>query len=139
MRQLKNEYSRNKMQQPFPIILAIHAREWISGATCTYVVNELLNSQDAEVVKMTEDFDWYIICVANPDGYVFTHTNNRMWRKTRSTTSSPLGCRGADPNRNWGYMWNTGGSSNAPCDDTFHGEAAFSEVETKGKEFDSKL
>jgi len=109
----------------------IHAREWISGATCTYVVNELLNSVDPATVKLTEDFDWYIQCVANPDGYVYTHTNDRMWRKTRSTTTSPLGCRGADPNRNWGYEWNTGGSSNLPCDDTYHGPSAFSEIETK--------
>lgn len=47
-----------------------------------------------------------------------------MWRKTRV----PYGnCFGADPNRNWGYRWNTGGSSNNPCSDTYAGPYAFSE------------
>ncbi|XP_021955309.1 zinc carboxypeptidase [Folsomia candida] len=109
----------------------IHAREWISGATCTYIVNELLNSADPAIVQLTVDFDWKIMCVANPDGYVYTHTTDRMWRKTRSNTTSPLGCKGADPNRNWGYQFNTGGSSGLPCDDTYHGTTAFSQVETK--------
>jgi len=110
---------------------AIHSREWISAATCTYIVNELLNRVDPDIQKLTEDFDWYIICVANPDGYVYTHTTDRLWRKTRSTTNSPLGCKGADPNRNWEYRWNTGGSSQFPCDETYHGPSAASEVEVR--------
>jgi len=33
--------------------------------------------------------------------------------------------------RNWGYQWNTGGSSNNPCSDTYMGPSAFSEVENR--------
>lgn len=52
-----------------------------------------------------------------------------MWRKTRV----PYGknCFGADPNRNWGFHFADGGSSNDPCSDTYHGPAAFSEPSTK--------
>jgi hypothetical protein len=34
-------------------------------------------------------------------------------------------------NRNFGFHWNEGGSSANGCSDTFHGGAAFSEVETQ--------
>ena len=45
----------------------------------------------------------------NPDGYVYSHTKDRMWRKTRSSDGSfaatVFGCLGTDPNRNWEYKW----------------------------------
>ncbi|XP_018573034.1 zinc carboxypeptidase [Anoplophora glabripennis] len=107
----------------------IHAREWITGAVSTYILNEILTSTDPEFRRFAERYDWYVFPVFNPDGYVFTHTTNRMWRKTRV----PYGgsCFGADPNRNWGYFWNSGGSSALPCSETYHGPSAFSETSTK--------
>lgn len=50
----------------------IHAREWISPATVTYIINELLTSKDPEVRKIANSFDWYILPVTNPDGYEYT-------------------------------------------------------------------
>ena len=29
----------------------------------------------------------------------------RLWRKNRMITDSPLGCVGIDLNRNWDYYW----------------------------------
>ena len=56
---------------------------------------------------------------------------DRMWRKNRK----PVGrCYGVDLNRNFGYQWNTGGSSSDPCSDTYHGGSAMSEVEAKAME-----
>merc|ERR1712241_1631412 len=64
--------------------------------------------------------------VANPDGYEYTFTDDRLWRKTRS----PQGiCYGVDPNRNFAYHWGELGVSTNPCSDTFCGDRAFSEVE----------
>jgi hypothetical protein len=37
----------------------------------------------------------------------------------------------ADMNRNFGFHWNEGGSSANGCSDTFHGGAAFSEIESQ--------
>lgn len=53
----------------------IHAREWISPATVTYLLNEFLTSDNQDIRKLAESYDWYIFPVVNPDGYVFTHTN----------------------------------------------------------------
>lgn len=79
----------------------IHAREWVTSATATYLLNELLTSTNPDIRRIAEDYDWYIFPVTNPDGYEYSHTSDRQWRKTRSVQN--FLCRGADPNRNWGY------------------------------------
>ncbi|CAH2043874.1 unnamed protein product, partial [Iphiclides podalirius] len=44
--------------------------------------------------------DWYLVPVVNPDGYAYTHTNDRLWRKNRARIgNSPVG---VDLNRNFG-------------------------------------
>lgn len=112
----------------------IHAREWIAGATATYVLNQLLRSDDPEIQSISETVDWHIIPNTNPDGYEYSRTTNRMWRKTRSPVS--LVCWGVDGNRNFGYNWlipdHTGdeGASRAPCSDTYAGPTPFSEPES---------
>lgn len=55
----------------------IHAREWITSATVTWLLNELLTSEDARVRYIAENYDWFIVPVANPDGFVYTHTTVR--------------------------------------------------------------
>lgn len=116
----------------------IHAREWISGATATYTLNELLRSTDPAIQAMSQTVDWHILVSANPDGYEYTHTTNRNWRKTRSVASAL--CFGVDGNRNFAYNWlvadetgNLGASTN-PCSDTYAGATPFSEPETAAVE-----
>lgn len=64
----------------------------------------------------------------NPDGYEYTHTNDRLWRKNRRRNNF---CYGVDLNRNYGYKWGGQGSSNQPCSEIYTGSSAFSEPETK--------
>lgn len=66
----------NKLQgNPAIFIEAnFHAREWVSSATATWIINELITSTDPEVRAMANTVDWYIVPVANPDGFVFSHT-----------------------------------------------------------------
>ncbi|XP_055847946.1 zinc carboxypeptidase A 1-like [Episyrphus balteatus] len=102
----------------------IHAREWISPATVTYLINELLTNNRTK--DMAENYDWYIFPHVNPDGYAYTWTGDRMWRKTRKPYGS---CAGADPNRNWDLSWNTVGASSSACSETYAGPSAASEIE----------
>ncbi|KAJ8302919.1 hypothetical protein KUTeg_019315, partial [Tegillarca granosa] len=108
----------------------IHAREWISPATVIYMTAQLLDKYDSDpnIADMVDKFNWYIIPVFNVDGYEYTFTTDRMWRKTRSKYSGHL-CHGVDPNRNWDFHWNEGGTSRDPCSDTYSGPSAFSEIE----------
>ncbi|KAK5640388.1 hypothetical protein RI129_011199 [Pyrocoelia pectoralis] len=111
----------------------IHAREWITPATVTYILDQFLSSTDPAIRAVAESRDWYIFPSINPDGYVYSHTTNRMWRKTRKPyqVNAWTKCYGADSNRNWDYHWMEGGASANPCSDTFAGDKAFSEIETK--------
>lgn len=112
----------------------IHAREWISGSAATYLLNELLRSNDPDIQFLAQNVDWHILPISNPDGYEYSRTDNRNWRKTRSVTS--LTCMGVDPNRNFAYNWlraaenGDEGASRSPCSDTYAGPNAFSEPET---------
>lgn len=105
----------------------IHAREWISPAFITYLANALVTSEDYSVRYMAENYDWYLVPSTNPDGYVYTHERDRLWRKTRT----PYGgnCIGADPNRNWDFHWNEQGTSQDPCSNIYAGPEPFSEKE----------
>ncbi|KAI5641746.1 zinc carboxypeptidase domain-containing protein [Phthorimaea operculella] len=108
----------------------IHAREWITPATTTYFINQLLTNEDPEIQQMRNQFDWHIFPTVNPDGYHYSFRFDRMWRKTRSKSQN--GCYGADPNRNWDYNWLKHGASNDPCNyQTYGGAMPFSEVETR--------
>ncbi|XP_054743317.1 zinc carboxypeptidase A 1-like [Anastrepha obliqua] len=124
---IKISIQNGKKQKPGIFLEAgIHAREWIAPATATYIINELLTSTDEQIKELAENYDWYIFPHANPDGYMYTHSTDRMWRKTRQPYDT---CFGADPNRNWNASWNSVGASSNPCSDTFAGSAANSEIE----------
>jgi len=82
---------------------------WIDNfAQVTYILNELV-TKSGEYKELLDNFDFYIVTNVNPDGYAFTHSDNRLWRKTRSDSNSPLKCIGTDANRNWGKLFNMDG------------------------------
>ncbi|XP_011630691.2 LOW QUALITY PROTEIN: carboxypeptidase B-like [Pogonomyrmex barbatus] len=99
----------------------IHAREWISPAVVTYIIDQLVeNSENLDV-------DYYILPVANPDGYEYTFAHDRLWRKNRRKGTI---CSGVDLNRNFGYHWGGKGTSRNMCHETYAGTKAFSEPES---------
>ncbi|KAJ8728568.1 hypothetical protein PYW07_006264 [Mythimna separata] len=117
-----------------PVIIidgGIHAREWISPPSVTWAIHKLV--EDVTENDLLERFDWILLPVVNPDGYKFSHTTNRFWRKTRSTNSTVASqlCPGVDGNRNFDFVWNTIGTSSNPCSDIYAGPYAFSEIETR--------
>ncbi|NXC16788.1 CBPB1 Carboxypeptidase, partial [Corythaeola cristata] len=109
-----------------------HAREWISPAFCQWFVKEAVETygSDTVVTTLLDSLDFYVLPVVNIDGYVYTWTNNRLWRKTRSANAGSS-CIGTDPNRNFDAGWGTLGASKYPCDSTYCGSGPESEKETK--------
>ncbi len=61
----------------------IHAREWITPATVTFMIHQLVEVQDPSEADLLDNLDWYILPVVNPDGYEHTRGSDRLWRKTR--------------------------------------------------------
>ncbi|CAH2238363.1 jg18009 [Pararge aegeria aegeria] len=114
----------------------MHAREWITTPTTLYSIHRLVEDLREEDKDLLEDVDWIILPVVNPDGYEFSHTENRLWRGTRSVneTTNELtntSCVGVDPNRNFDVNFNTLGVSSNPCSQIYPGHEPFSEVETR--------
>ncbi|XP_035660270.1 carboxypeptidase B-like [Branchiostoma floridae] len=107
----------------------LHARDWIVSATLMYNIKFLLEGygNDSQITSLMDQVDFYFIPVTNVDGYVFTHTEDRMWKKTRSVRGL---CFGVDANRNWDVHFGSSPSDD-PCSDIYHGPVAFSEPETK--------
>lgn len=105
----------------------IHAREWITNTIATYLIDKLLN--DPQYAEYTNNFNFIIAPMLNPDGYAYSRSNDRLWRKTRRPNAGSS-CAGTDANRNFGFHWMEGGASNNPCSETYGGDAAFSEPET---------
>uniref|UniRef100_H2Z538 Peptidase M14 domain-containing protein n=1 Tax=Ciona savignyi TaxID=51511 RepID=H2Z538_CIOSA len=110
----------------FVINCGIHAREWVTPATCMFSAKYLLDGygNDATITSLVNQVDFVFIPSSNPDGYAYTWSSDRMWRKTRTKRSGV--CVGVDPNRNFDAQ-----SLTSPCSDTYCGPSAFSEVETK--------
>ncbi|XP_075150088.1 zinc carboxypeptidase-like [Haematobia irritans] len=112
----------------------IHAIEWISSAASTCFINNLLHSHDETLRNMLTNYDWIFVPVVNPDGFVYTHTVERLWRKNRKPTgfSNSSGiCYGTDLNRNFGYEWGAASSWNfhEPCDHWYGGSESDTEPE----------
>uniref|UniRef100_A0A8B9ITS9 Carboxypeptidase A2 n=1 Tax=Amazona collaria TaxID=241587 RepID=A0A8B9ITS9_9PSIT len=110
----------------------IHSREWVTQASAMWIAKQIASDygKDPSTTSLLNKMDIFLLPVANPDGYVFTHTTNRMWRKTRSRNKGSL-CVGVDPNRNWDAGFGGPGASNNPCSDSYRGPSANSEVEVK--------
>jgi len=106
----------------------IHAREWISPASVTFILRELVERSES-YASILRNYDIYIMPSMNPDGYEYSRNYDRMWRKTRSRNPGSK-CVGTDPNRNWGYKWGGKGASTNPCTETYRGPYPFSEPET---------
>uniref|UniRef100_A0A914E6P2 Zinc carboxypeptidase A 1 n=1 Tax=Acrobeloides nanus TaxID=290746 RepID=A0A914E6P2_9BILA len=117
----------------------IHAREWVAPATALIILDKLVTGykSDPQVQSFLDNIDFYIFPVMNPDGYEYTHTKNRMWRKNRRPAQCKknyfhtICCSGVDLNRNFDWFWASSGSSSDPCHETYHGPSAFSEPESK--------
>jgi carboxypeptidase A4 len=113
----------------------VHAREWISPAVATYIIRELQKD-----TGLLNKMDFYVMPVLNPDGYEYSHTKDRLWRKTRSlqrsanvtsTTKRTRPCYGVDANRNWDSHWAERANVTDPCSHNYPGTKPFSEPETK--------
>lgn len=123
--------SLRKPKNSFLITATQHAREWISTSVPMYICDTLITKVATETTyqNLLNKFAVYIVPVMNPDGYEYSWTNDRMWRKNRRNNGG--GSYGVDLNRNFSVGWGqNGGSSGNSNSETYRGPSAFSEPET---------
>ncbi|KAI0199895.1 hypothetical protein F4808DRAFT_194977 [Astrocystis sublimbata] len=119
----------------------VHAREWVTSMTVEYITYQLINNynNDTAVKAVLDNYDFYILPIVNPDGFAYTQTSTRLWRKNRQTRSGTSGV-GTDINRNWPSHWDGPGSSTSPGSETYRGQAPGDTPENTGiREFGDKL
>ena len=117
---------------------AQHAREWITPEMVRRLLHHVLDNygSNAEITKILDTTELWFLPVANPDGYDYTFTGDRLWRKNLRDNNADgviAPGDGVDLNRNlavkWGY--DNEGSSPDPNSDTYRGTGPNSEPETK--------
>jgi murein tripeptide amidase MpaA len=138
----------------------VHAREWGSCEICINFAADLLEAYtlgtdlvyggksftSAQIKSIVEDLHVFVFPLVNPDGRHYSQNVYDLWRKNRNPLPSSA-CEGVDINRNYDFIWDFPNlcsppvpgwdndvhdyTSTNPCDNTYHGTAAFSEPETQ--------
>lgn len=107
-----------------------HAREWIAPMVGMFAADALIRRYDDDPIlqQIVDSSEIIIVPIVNVDGYEFTWSDNRLWRKNRRDNGN--GSFGVDLNRNWSYGWGSNnGSSGNPGSGTYRGPFPFSEPE----------
>ncbi|XP_043066118.1 carboxypeptidase B2 [Drosophila bipectinata] len=118
----------------------LQARDWLSPAALTYAISKLAHlwpkakgqgqgQREGRAEKAMRRIDWYFLPLANPDGYQYSRHTDRLWTKNRAYDSAS-GCYGVNLDRNFGYAWREGSTSN-PCKNLYRGAQSFSEPESR--------
>lgn len=105
-----------------------HAREWISVSTTLYTIYEMVNFYaQYPGLDAALRLDFIIAPLMNPDGYAYTWTTDRLWRKNRQPTAFG-GCTGIDIDHSFDFHWSH--SSDWACGEDYSGEYAFEAKES---------
>jgi carboxypeptidase T len=116
-----------------------HAREHLSAEIPLMLIKYIGSNWrfDAEISRLVQNRDIFIIPMVNPDGVEYDISGSRYKMHRKNMRSNRNGgffrrdCLGVDLNRNYGFAWGTGGSSTDPCSDVYKGPEPFSEPETQ--------
>jgi hypothetical protein len=116
----------------------IHAREWIATEVTRRLLRHFVEryNRNAEITNLVNTRELWFMPVANPDGYQYTFTTERLWRKNLRDNNGDGSIAvgdGVDLNRNYNERWNydNEGSSAESASDTYRGTAPASEPEVK--------
>ena len=133
--------TNKKKHRRKPEVLFLHtsqAREWVSPDLALRLMRSLLNNHgtDERVTRLLDTTNLWVIPVQNPDGYQYTHTNERLWRKNLRDNDGDgviTNNDGVDLNRNFGENWGRDdeGSSGLTSSNTYRGPSPNSEPETQ--------
>jgi hypothetical protein len=104
-----------------------HAREWIAAMTTTCIADRLVSGYDTDpaIRDFVDHTELWVVPVVNPDGYQYSWSTDRYWRKNKRDG------HGVDLNRNFSVAFDGVGSSRRTSSETYHGPHAFSENESQ--------
>ncbi len=110
-----------------------HAREVLTPEVSLNFVKMTLDriqNGDERAIDWVNKWNIWAVPMLNPDGSDIVWNKNSLWRKNAKTTDGRL--HGVDMNRNYDYRFgDCRGSSSRKSSQTYRGESAFSEPETR--------
>ncbi|EDO18316.1 hypothetical protein Kpol_1039p67 [Vanderwaltozyma polyspora DSM 70294] len=123
-----NNRTANPDRKTIVITGGVHSREWISVTSACWTAYQLLTrySYFKKETRYLDSLDFLIIPIFNPDGYVYTWTHDRLWRKNRQQTYWP-NCYGIDIDHSFDYEW--GSNDDFPCSEDYSGQEPFEALE----------
>lgn len=131
------DFTGNKLKPEVLILATHHAREWVATQMAMRLIDYLTVNygKDARVTALLDTTRIWIVPVANPDGYEYTFTNERLWRKNLRDNDSDgeiTLADGVDVNRNFASHWGLDDEGSSPVwsDATYRGTEPESEPET---------
>lgn len=111
-----------------------HAREWVSVSTAAYIAYSLItrygDPRFPDTTKLLDHFDVTFLPTLNPDGYEYTWSTDRLWRKNRQETPLPF-CAGVDIDRSFPFGWDGGDDADNPCSEDFAGRQPLAAMEAR--------
>ncbi|XP_034481824.1 carboxypeptidase B-like [Drosophila innubila] len=111
------------------LVAAEHAREWLTPVAALYAVEQLVVNFE-ENAHLLKDYDWIIMPMVNPDGYMYSRSIDKKWRNNRSPNGN--NCFGTNINRNYDIDWGQGYPEiTDPCVEHYAGSKPFSEPESR--------
>lgn len=111
----------------------VHAREWISVSSVLYTVYAMLDLYESnpDDLKELAKLDFLFIPVLNPDGYEYSWTTDRLWRKNRQAVEGGdnVSCLGIDIDHSYDFHWTE--SSDSACGEEYAGSSPFEAYELR--------
>ncbi|HIQ04088.1 MAG TPA: hypothetical protein EYH31_00145, partial [Anaerolineae bacterium] len=133
----------NSDRPRFFLMASIHARELTTTEVAVRFIQLLVDGygNDPDITWILNSHEIWVAPQTNPDGRMIVQQG--YYQRKNTNNSNGGGCSvpptainqyGTDLNRNATFQWNQGGSSNDPCDQTYHGPSAASEPEEQALE-----
>jgi hypothetical protein len=128
-----------KGEKPQVLFVATHhAREWVATEMAMRLIKYLTTNygSDGRVTNLLDTVEVWVIPVGNPDGYQYTFTTERLWRKNLRDNDGDgeiTIADGVDLNRNFESHWGLDNEGSSPIwsNATYRGIAPNSEPETQ--------
>ncbi|KAJ9088987.1 hypothetical protein DSO57_1017593 [Entomophthora muscae] len=104
----------------------VHAREWATGPILAHIVDNIVDSWASS--RSLSKMKVVVVPVANPDGYEYSRTVDKLWRKNRAPGKGGIG---VDLNRNFPARWSEATDGLFPPSENYRGQAVASELEVQ--------
>ena len=136
MRLTNEKAGKDKPQVLF--VATHHAREWVATEMAMRLIKYLTANygSDGRVTELLDTVEVWIMPVGNPDGYQYTFTTERLWRKNLRDNDGDgqiTIADGVDLNRNFAAHWGLDDEGSSPVwsSGTYRGTAPHSEPEVQ--------